>query len=118
MRLGGEVDRGRTASECQGLSPARCIVKVAIWCAGLLAFGWLMTAASLAYPGGHPPGWFILMEGVVMASFVVAPVGAVVAAVVLWRARRQAIATPRAAVASLSMNLLFLLLAIGIWLWI
>jgi hypothetical protein len=93
-------------------------MKVAIWAAGALAFGWLVTAASLAYPGGHPPAWFILMEGVAMISFVVAPIGAGAAAIAMWRARRQAAAMPRMAVASLSMNLLFLSVAIGVWLWI
>jgi hypothetical protein len=93
-------------------------MKVAVWAAGILAFGWLMTAASLAYPGGHPPAWFVLMEGVVMISFVIAPIGAGAAAIAMWRGQHQATGRPRFAVASLAMNLLFLLVAIGIWLWI
>jgi hypothetical protein len=93
-------------------------MKVAVWAAGILAFGWLVTAASLAYPGGHPPAWFVLMEGVVIISFAIAPIGAGAAAIAMWRGRRQAIGPPRLAVASLAMNLLFLLVAIGVWLWI
>jgi hypothetical protein len=93
-------------------------MKVAVWAAGILAFGWLVTAASLAYPGGHPPAWFVLMEGVVIISFVIAPIGAGAAAIAMWRGQRRAAGAPRLAVVTLVMNLLFLLVAIGIWLWI
>lgn len=93
-------------------------MRVAAWVAGVLAFGWLATAASVFYGEGHPPLWFVLMEGVALVSFVVAPIGAGAAAIAMWRGRRRDIDTPRSSVALLSMNLFFLLVAIGVWLWL
>jgi hypothetical protein len=93
-------------------------MKVAAWTAGALALGWLVTAGSLAFPGGHPPLTYVVGMGVVLASFVIAPIGAGAALVDLWRARRQNTSTPRLAVAGLALNLLFLAVAVGLWFWI
>jgi hypothetical protein len=94
-------------------------MRVTAWTAGALAVGWLGTAASaLAYPVGHPPMWFVTGEGVILASFVLAPLGAGAALVDLWRARRQAVRAPRGTVAALGLNLLFLSVALALWLWI
>ena len=93
-------------------------MNVAAWTAGAVALGWLATAGTLAFPGGHPPLWFVAGEGVVLASFVLAPIGAAAALVNLWRARRQGTGTPRLAVAALALNLLFLLVAVALWSWI
>jgi len=93
--------------------------RVAVWAAGALALGWLVAAATaLAYPGGHPPAWFVAGEGVVMASFVIAPIGVGAALLSLWRARRQGASTPHLTVVALASNLLFLLVAVGLWLWL
>jgi hypothetical protein len=56
--------------------------------------------------------------GVVLASFVIAPIGAGAALVDLRRARHPNTSTPRLAVAGLVLNLLFLALAVGLWFWI
>jgi hypothetical protein len=93
-------------------------MRVSAWAAGVLAIGWLATGASVFYGEGHPPLWFVLMEGVVMISFVVAPIGAGAAAIAIWRGRRRDGGTPRSSVALLSVNLFFLLVAIGVCLWL
>jgi hypothetical protein len=90
---------------------------VATWIAGALAFGWIATAGSLAFSGGHPPLTYVVGAGVVLVSFVIAPIGAGTALVDLWRARRQGASTPRLAVAALGLNLLFLVVAVGLWFW-
>ena len=91
---------------------------VATWTAGAIGIGWLLTAASLAFGGGHPPTFFVVGEGVVLVSVVLAPIGAAAALVALWQARRDGGATRRRVVALLGCNLLFLLTAVGLWLWI
>ena len=94
-------------------------MKVAAWAAGVLAIGWLATAASVFYGEGHPPLWFVLMEGAALISFVVAPIGAGAAAIAVWRGWSQgSVGTPRSSVMLLSLNLFFLLVAIGVWLWL
>jgi hypothetical protein len=93
-------------------------MKVAAWTAGALALAWLATAGSLASPGGHPPLTYVVGMGVVLASFVIAPIGTGAALVDLWRARRQNTSTPRLVVAGLVLNLLFLAVAAGVWFWI
>jgi hypothetical protein len=67
---------------------------------------------------GHPPAAFVVGEGVVMASFVIAPVGAGAAAFNMWRLRRQGIGTPRLVAVALGLNLLFLLVACILWVWL
>jgi len=91
---------------------------VAAWVAGALAFGWLATAGALAFPGGHPPLAYFVGAGVVLASFVIAPIGAAAALADLWRARRQGTRSPRLAVAAFGLNLLFLVVAVTLWFWI
>jgi hypothetical protein len=93
-------------------------MKVAAWIAGALAFGWLATAGSLAFPGGHPPLAYFVGAGVVLVSFLIAPIGAGAAVTDLWRARRQGARAPRLAVAGLGLNLLFLVVAVTLWFWI
>jgi hypothetical protein len=94
-------------------------MKVATWTAGALALGWLATAASsLVLPNGHPPAAFVFGEGVVLASFFVAPIGVGAASLDLWRARRRAERAPRLAMSMLGLNLLLLLVAIALWRWI
>lgn len=92
-------------------------MNVAAWIAVALAFGWLATAGALAFPGGHPPLAYFVGAGVVLVSFVIAPIGAGAAVADLWRARRHGTRTPRIAVAALGLNLLFLMVAIGLWFW-
>jgi len=94
-------------------------MRVANWTAGALALGWLATAASaLVLPRGHPPAAFVFGEGVVLASFFIAPIGVGAASVELWRARRRGESAPRLAVTMLGSNLLLLLVAIALWVWI
>src|SRR5690242_12374805 len=78
----------------------RTLMKIAAWIAGALAFGWLATAGALAVPGGHPPLAYFVGGGVVLVSFLIAPIGAGAALAELWRARRRAIKAPRLAVAA------------------
>jgi hypothetical protein len=42
-------------------------MRLAIWTAGALALGWLATAASFAFPGGHPRLWYFVGGFVVLA---------------------------------------------------
>jgi hypothetical protein len=93
-------------------------MKVAAWIAGPLGFGWLATAGALAFPDGHPPLAYFVGAGVVLMSFLIAPIGAGAALADLWRARRQGTRTPRLAVAALGLNLLLLVVAVAMWLWI
>jgi hypothetical protein len=94
-------------------------MNVATWMAGALTLGWLGTAAAgLALPGGHPPAVFVFGEGMVLASFLIAPIGAGAAGLELWRARRRGRRAPPPAMAMLGLNLLFLLVAVALWLWI
>ena len=55
---------------------------VATWTAGAIGIGWVLTAASLAFGGGHPPTFFV------------------------------------GSARLLGCNLLFLLTAVGLWLWV
>jgi hypothetical protein len=94
------------------------VMKLAIWTAGALALGWLATVASGAVlSGGHPPTWYFVGACVVLASFVVAPIGAAAAMTVLWRARRQGTPLPPLVLAALGLNLLFLMVAVALWFW-
>lgn len=90
-------------------------MKAAAWIAGALVSGWLATVASLAVPGGHPPLWYFVGAGVVLASFLLAPIGAGAALADLWQARRQGTRPQRLTVVALGLNLLFLLVAVGVW---
>lgn len=78
-------------------------MRVATWTAGALALGWLAVGlGALVYPRGHPPAWFVIGEGVVMASLVIAPTSGV----------------PRRTWIALALNLVLLLAAVGLWLWL
>jgi hypothetical protein len=92
--------------------------QVATWTAGAIGIGWLLTAASVAFGGGHPPAFFVVGEGVVLVSVVLAPIGVGAALVALWQARRDARPASGRVLALLGCNLLFLLTAVGLWLWI
>lgn len=93
--------------------------KLAVWTAGALAFGWLATVASGAvFPGGHPPMWYFVGACVVLASFVVAPLGAAAALTEWWRARGRGTRLPPLVLAALGLNLLLLAVAVGLWFWI
>ncbi len=94
-------------------------MRVATWTAGALALGWLAAAVgALVYPRGHPPAWFVIGEGVVMASFVIAPIGAAAAMIGAWRARRHSTRVPRRILTALALNLVLLFAAIGFWIWL
>ena len=94
-------------------------VRIATWIAGALALGWVATAGSgLLMPGGHPPAWFVVGEGVVMVSYVLAPIGILAAALALVRARRARMSKPSRAVTMLTANAAFLLVAVCLGLWI
>lgn len=92
-------------------------MRVAAWIAGALALGWLATLGSLAFPGGHPPLAYFVGATVVLASFLLAPIGAGAALVELWRARRQGTRAPWLAGATLAVNLLLLAVAVALWFW-
>jgi hypothetical protein len=95
-------------------------LRVETWTAGALALGWLGTAAAgLALPSGHPPAAFVVGEGVVLASYLIAPVGIGAASLGLWHARRQGTGAPPLTVAMLGVNALFLVVALGLgwWIW-
>jgi len=93
-------------------------MRVAMWTAGAIALGWLVTVASGAvFPGGHPPTWYVVGAGVVLASFVAAPIGTGAALTDLWRARRAGTGSPPMMWALLGFNLVFLAVAVGLWLW-
>jgi hypothetical protein len=92
-------------------------MKVAAWIAAALTVGWLATAGALAFPGGHPPLVYVVGAGVVLVSFLIAPVGAGAALVSLWRARRGGTTTPLLTRAALGLNLLYLGVSIALWLW-
>ena len=95
------------------------LVRIATWIAAALALGWLATAVSaLVLPGGHPPAWFVLGEGVVLVSYLIAPVGLGAAAIGVWRSRKGSTGAPRRAVAMLAVNALLLSVAVGLGLWI
>jgi hypothetical protein len=88
-------------------------LRVALWIARGLAVGWLATVVTgLALPGGHPPLVFDFGYAVILASFVLAPIGIGAAGLEVWRARRQATVVPRRTLAILGANLLFLLVAL------
>jgi hypothetical protein len=90
---------------------------VPVWIARALALGWLATAgAGVAMPGGHPPAWYVAGGAVVLLSFVLAPIGAGTAVVLMRRARRDGTSTPRGTVAAGWLNLVFLVVAIVLWL--
>lgn len=94
-------------------------MRVATWTAGAMVLGWLAVAlGALVYPRGHPPAWFVIGEGVVMASFVIAPIGAAAAMFSAWRARRHSTGVPRRTWTALALNLVFLLAAVGLWFWL
>ena len=93
-------------------------MKLATWTAGAIAFGWLLTVASLPVGGGHPPTFWVLGMGVILVSFVLAPIGAIAALVALRRERRSGIEPSRRGVILLSANGAFLVLAVGLWLWV
>lgn len=91
---------------------------VAGWTSAALAIGWLGVAvAGLAMPGGHPPAAFVMGEGVVMVSYLIAPLGVGAASLDLWRARHRGVRAPRAA-GLLAVNALLLLVALALGWWI
>ena len=65
--------------------------------------------------GGHPPAWYVVGGAVVLLSFVLAPIGAGAAVVLMRRARRDGTSTPRLTVAAGWLNIGFLIVAIGLW---
>jgi hypothetical protein len=94
-------------------------MKPAAWIAAAIAFGWVATVGSgWALPGGHPPTWYFVGAGVVLASFVMAPVGVIAAVIELRRARRRGTKRPAVTVAAMALNALFLAVALGLFLWI
>jgi hypothetical protein len=94
-------------------------MKLSLWAVAVLALGWLAVPASaLVFGRGHPPAAFVVGEGVVMASFVIAPIGAGAAAFNMWRSRRRGTGIPRRVAVALGLNLLFLLVACILWLWL
>ena len=99
------------------MNPEHFPMKLAVWIAAALILGWLATAASLVFPGGHPPMWYFVGGCVVLASFVIAPIGGAAALMELWQAWRQGSRMPPLALAALGLNLLFLVVALGLWFW-
>jgi hypothetical protein len=90
-------------------------LRVADWTARGLAVGWLGTVVTgLALPGGHPPVVFDVGYAVIVASFVLAPVGIGAAGIEAWRARREPTGVPRRTLAILGPNMLFLLVALAL----
>ena len=90
----------------------------AVWIAGIITFGWLATFASTALSGeGHPPMWYYLGGWVVIGSFGGAPSGAGAVLLSLCEARRHASPATRRARTALWLNLMFLLVAGSLWLW-
>jgi hypothetical protein len=94
-------------------------MRFAVWAAAALTVGWLAVgAAELIYGRGHPPAWFVVGEGVVMASFVIAPIGILAGVIALWRARKETVTVPQITAAALGLNMLFLAVAVGFWVWL
>ena len=90
-------------------------LRVADWIARGLAVGWLLTIVTgLALPGGHPPLVFDVGYAVIVASFALAPVGIGAAGIEVWRARRKTTGVPRRTLAILSLNVLFLVVALAL----
>jgi protein-S-isoprenylcysteine O-methyltransferase Ste14 len=95
------------------------LIRVATWTAAALALGWIITVGALAFSDeGHPPLWYYLGAFVVLASSFLAPIGTGAALAGIWRSRRAHTQLPPRAVAVLGVNLLFLTIAVGLWLWI
>jgi len=93
-------------------------MRLATWTAGAIALGWLLTAASVLLGSGHPPAWWVVGMGVVMLSFVLAPIGAIGALVALRGERRSGIGPSRRVTTLLSVNVAFLALSVGLWFWV
>jgi hypothetical protein len=90
-------------------------LRVADWIARALAVGWVATILTgLVLPGGHPPLVFDVGYAVIVASFVLAPIGIGAAGIEVLRARRQAVGVPRWTLVILWVNALFLLVALGL----
>jgi hypothetical protein len=95
------------------------LLAVAAWIAGALTLGWLTTAGAVAFGGkGHPPLWYYLGAAVVLASYLLAPIGSGAALAGLLRARREGTRASRLPWAWFGLNLLFLLVAVGLAVWI
>ena len=89
-------------------------LRAADWIARALVIGWLGTLViGLVLPGGHPPLVFLVAYGVIVTSFVLAPIGIVAASVEAWRARRDAAGVPRRTLVILGVNVLLLIVAIA-----
>ena len=90
--------------------------KLSVGIFSVLTFGWLAAVAAVfALPGGHPPWAYFIGGTVVLLSFVMAPVGAGMALVVMRRSRRAGTSTPRLMVAALWMNTLLFAWAVFLW---
>jgi hypothetical protein len=93
-------------------------MKLAVGMVGILTLGWLATLlAGPLFPGGHPPMWYVVGACVVLASFVMAPVGAGAALTALWRSERLGTGRPTVLWIALGLNLLLLGVAVGLWIW-
>jgi hypothetical protein len=90
-------------------------LRVADWIARVLVVGWLGTIViGFVMPGGHPPLVFPVAYGVILTSFVLAPIGITAASVKIWQARRDPLGVPRRTLAILGVNVLFLLVALAL----
>src|SRR5262245_34551586 len=90
-------------------------LRVADWIARALVVGWVATIVTgVVLPGGHPPLVFGVGYAVIVASFVLAPVGIGAASIEVLRARRQAAGVPRWTLVVLGLNVLLLLVAVGL----
>jgi hypothetical protein len=93
-------------------------MRLAVGTVRALALGWLATLLSSAvFPAGHPPMWYVVGAGVVLASFVMAPVGAGAALTALWQAQRLGTGRPPMLWVAFGLNLLLLGVAVGLWIW-
>jgi len=93
-------------------------MKLATWTAVVIALGWILTVAWLPFSGGHPPTFWVMGMGVILSSFVLAPIGAIAALLALRRQRRAGNGSTGRITTLLSSNVAFLAVAVGLWLWI
>lgn len=65
-----------------------------------------------------PTAAFVVAEGVVLMSYLIAPLGVGAASLDIWRARRRGTRAAPLALAMLGVNGLFLLVAVALSVWI